>query len=240
MTLRVPCTIIEMHEKEETCTSAYANIEEQPSSSIVGEAITPEEGTLVAVQDFPKLYQGMHIFLFPIISTHIMESCGNVPLHDLGSNHIADLEQQTITALSNLDLYKGDIYNHPSVSFLSCTQLLGLECRFLEDVMSIFLNNAMKNYVFNIEHDLEIEDAPLWRSTMLSLSSSDELGRQPLLRHSNDHSTCVVGDRQMVDETHLIFHCYDVYSLMSTSLLNEKIFPLVYLDPYGSNLVIED
>ena len=56
-----------MHEEEETYTSADAAIEEKPSSSVVGEVITPEEGTLVAVQDVPKLYRGMRIFPLPII-----------------------------------------------------------------------------------------------------------------------------------------------------------------------------
>ena len=46
LTFKVPCTILEMHEEEETYTNADATIEEQPSSSIVGEVITPEEGTL--------------------------------------------------------------------------------------------------------------------------------------------------------------------------------------------------
>ena len=31
-----------------------------------------------------------------------------------------------------------------------------------------------------------------------------------------------------------------IHILMSTSLFNEKIFPLVYLDPYGVNLVIDE
>ena len=35
-----------------------------------------------------------------------MESCGNVPLHDLGSKYIADLEQHTITAQRTLDSFK--------------------------------------------------------------------------------------------------------------------------------------
>ena len=92
MTYRVPCIILEMHEEEETCTSADAAMEEQPSSSVVGEAITPKEGTLVVVQDVPKLYQGMHMFPLSIISTHHMEDFVDVPLHDLRSKYIADLE----------------------------------------------------------------------------------------------------------------------------------------------------
>ena len=83
--------------------------------------------------------------------------------------------------------------------------------------MRIFLKNPTHNYMFNIEHDQETTYAPSWRSEMLSWSSSDELGAQPLLDHSNDHSTCVAGDRQMVDEIHLISHYYDGSFLMSTS-----------------------
>ena len=106
--------------------------------------------------------------------------------------------------------------------------------------MSIVLNNPMHNYVFSIEHDLEIADAPLWRSTVLSWSSSDELGAQLVLGHSDDQYTCVVLDKQMFDERHLIFHCYDGSLLMSTSQLSKRIFPSVYLDPYGFNLVINE
>ena len=83
--------------------------------------------------------------------------------------------------------------------------------------MSIVLKNPMQKYMFNNEHEHEIENAPLWRSAVLSLSNSDELGAQPLLEHSNDHSTYVVEDRQMVDKRHLISHYYDGYFLMSTS-----------------------
>ena len=76
-----------------------------------------------------------------------------------------------------------------------CTQHFGLECRVLKDMMRIFLNNAMQSYMFSIEHDYETADAPSWRSTMLSLSNSDELGAQLLLGHSDDHYTCVTLDR---------------------------------------------
>ena len=79
------------------------------------------------------------MFPFSVTSTHHMEDCGNVPLHDLGSKYIVDLEQQTITEMRNLELFKEEIYIHPSVILLSCTQLLGLECRFVEDGMSIVL-----------------------------------------------------------------------------------------------------
>ena len=48
----------------------------------------------------------------------------------------------------------------------------------------------------------------------------------------------------MVDGGHImmddIFHYYDGSFFMSTSLLNENIFHLVYMDPYGVNLVIDE
>lgn len=37
-----------------------------------------------------------------------------------------------------------------------------------------------------------------------------------------------------------ISHYYDISFLMSTSQLNEKIFPIAYLEPYGFNLVIDE
>ena len=83
------------------------------------------------------------MFPFPIILAHHMEDCGNMLLHDQGSKHSAKLEQHTFAALGSLDFFNEDMYFHPRVPLLSCTQLLGLECRFLEDGMSIVLNHAM-------------------------------------------------------------------------------------------------
>ena len=65
-----------MYEEEETYTSTDADIEENPSSLVVGEVITPVGGTLVAVQDVPKKNQGMQMFPLSIISTHHMEGWG--------------------------------------------------------------------------------------------------------------------------------------------------------------------
>ena len=80
-------------------------------------------------------------------------------------------------------------------------------------------------------------------STTLSLSSSDELGAQLLLGNFDDHYTCVVADRKIVDGRHLmtneISHYYDRSFLMSTSQLKEKILPTTYLQPYWFNLVID-
>ena len=87
-----------------------------------------------------------------------------------------------------------------------CTQLLGLECIFLKDRMSIVRNNPMQNYMFNIGHDLETTVEPSWRSEVLSLSSNDELGVQTLLGHSNDLPICITKDRQIVFGGHLMLH----------------------------------
>ena len=119
--------------------------------------------------------------------------------------------------LSNLEMFKEEIYSHPSYSLLSCTQLFGLECGFLKDRMSIVLNNAMQKYVFNIEHELKRVHAPSWRSIALLMSSSDELGAQFTWIHSDDPHICVVVDGQMIDERHRIFHYCEGYSLMSIS-----------------------
>lgn len=73
-----------MQEEEETCTSTDTTIEEQSSSSVVGGVTTLEEGTLVVVQLVPNLYEGMHIFPLSVISAHLIEDCGNMPLHDQG------------------------------------------------------------------------------------------------------------------------------------------------------------
>ena len=77
-----------MHEEEDTYTNTGAAIEEQSSSSIVGEVITSVGGTLVAIQDVPKQNQGMEMFPLSIISSHHMEGFGDMPLRELGSKQI--------------------------------------------------------------------------------------------------------------------------------------------------------
>lgn len=42
-----------------------------------------------------------------------------------------------------LDWFKEEIYSHPGFSRMSCAQHFQLECRFLEDKMSIILINPM-------------------------------------------------------------------------------------------------
>ena len=69
-----------MHEEEETYTSTGEIVEEHPSPSlVVGGVITLVGGTLVVVQNVPKINQGMQIFPLPIISANHMEDCGNMP-----------------------------------------------------------------------------------------------------------------------------------------------------------------
>ena len=146
--------------------------------------------------------------------------------------------------LRTLEWFKEEMYSHLVISFLSCIQHFGLECRVLEDRMRIILINPMQNCMFNIVHDHEKTYAPSWRSFVLSLRSSDKLGAQLLLEHSNDLSTCIALDRQMVDGRHLmmddISHYYDGSFLMRTSHLNEKIFPTTCLEPYGLNVFIDE
>ena len=82
---------------EETCISTITTLEEQPSTSAVEGANMIERGTLAAIQDVPKAHKGMIEFPPSIIAANILEGCGNLPLHDQGSIHIVDLEQQDCT-----------------------------------------------------------------------------------------------------------------------------------------------
>ena len=74
-------------------------MEEQPHESTVGAANTLEEGTLAALQEIPKSHQGMKEFLLSMVAANSFDSCGNLLLHDQGSNPITDLEQHDCTTL---------------------------------------------------------------------------------------------------------------------------------------------
>ena len=106
--------------------------------------------------------------------------------------------------LRNLDLFKEETNIHPNVSLMSYTQPLSLGCRFLEDGMSIVLKNTLQNYVFNIGHDIEAENATSWKSISMLLSSNDELGAQPLLENSNEIPMFMTKDGQIVVRGHLM------------------------------------
>ena len=85
---------------EEIRTNTDETMEEKKKKPTVGGTIKLEEQTLAAIQNYPKLHQGMPKFPFPIVSTNFMEGC--IPLHDQGSTHTADLEQQTCTCCAAL------------------------------------------------------------------------------------------------------------------------------------------
>ena len=77
---------------DETSTSAVTTLEEQPSTSANGLAISLEERTIAAIQGDPKFHQGMN--KVPLsISENILEDCGNSSLYDQESTHIANVEQ---------------------------------------------------------------------------------------------------------------------------------------------------
>ena len=71
------------------------------------------------------------------------------------------------------------------------------------------------------------------------MSSSDELGAQPLLEHSNDLPIGMIKDGQIVVGGHLmmdnISHGCDGYFLMDLSHHDGRFLPTTYLDPYGVN-----
>ena len=75
---------------EETCTSSITTLEEQPSTSENGVAISLEERTIVAIQGALKFHQGMNEVPLSI-SENILEGCGNSSLYDQESTQIANI-----------------------------------------------------------------------------------------------------------------------------------------------------
>ena len=67
-------------------------LKDQPSTPAVEGANMVEEGTLAAIQDVPKAYQGMIEFPPSIIAANLFEGCGNLLLHDPESSLTANLE----------------------------------------------------------------------------------------------------------------------------------------------------
>ena len=72
-------------------------------------------------------------------------------MHDQGSTHIANLEQQDGTAPCNLDLIKEGMKHHPNGPLFGFTPHLGLGCEFLEDSMNFVPNKLMQNHMFILE-----------------------------------------------------------------------------------------
>ena len=77
---------------EELCPNTVTLMEEKLHASTVGAANTLEEGTLAALQEVPKYHQGMKIFPQPNFASISFDNCGNLLLHDQGSNPIATIE----------------------------------------------------------------------------------------------------------------------------------------------------
>ena len=78
---------------EELCPNAVTLMEEWPHASTVGAANTLEEGALSDLQEVPKYHQGMKIFPHSLVAANSFDQCGDLLLHDQGSNHIATIDQ---------------------------------------------------------------------------------------------------------------------------------------------------
>lgn len=106
--------------------------------------------------------------------------------HNQGLENLSDFEQQTITVQRTLELFKEEMYSHPSFSVLRYMQHFLLNFGVSKDGMSIVLVITIPGYGFNIVYGHETIYAPSWKSAVLSLRRSDELGAQLFLEHSND------------------------------------------------------
>ena len=77
---------------EETSDNVVTLMEEHPHASKFGAANTLEEGTLATLQEAPNAHQGMKGFPHYIVTTNSFDQCGDLLLHDQGSNPIATIE----------------------------------------------------------------------------------------------------------------------------------------------------
>ena len=77
---------------EEACDNTVTLMEKQPHASTVGAANNFEEGTLAALQEVPNAYQDMKIFPHSVVAANSFDQCGDLLLHDQGSNLIATIE----------------------------------------------------------------------------------------------------------------------------------------------------
>ena len=95
-----------------------------------------------------------------------MERVGDLFAYGLGSNSIAEIEQQDCTALCKLEGFKGELNHQPHVSLMSYTQPLRLECELLEDGVKFAPNKSMQNQKFIRELTHEIARTP-WRRVIV-------------------------------------------------------------------------
>ena len=108
-------------------------MEEQPHASTVGATNTLEEETLAALQEVPKYHQGMKIFPCSIVAENYFDQCGNLLLHDQGSNHTSTIEQLGCTALCNREKFKEKSNHHSHEPLLDCTSHWRLGFEALKD-----------------------------------------------------------------------------------------------------------
>ena len=110
--------------------------------------------------------------------------------------------------------------------------------------MSLVPNKITKNHMFILELEHDTTSTSLEILTMLSFSSNDELGTQPLLEYSNDLPIYITKGEQIDDGGHIrmdnISHVCVGYFLMSPTHHDGRFLPTTYLGPYGINLVIEE
>ena len=79
-----------------------------------------EEGTLVTLQEVPNAHQGMKVFPHYIVTANSFDQCGDLLLHDQGSNPLTTIEQLGFTTLCNMKNFKEKINHHLHEPFLDC------------------------------------------------------------------------------------------------------------------------
>ena len=68
----------------------------------------------------------MKIFPHSIVVENYFDRCGDLLLHEQGSNHTATIEQLGCTALCNMETFKEEINQHRHEPLLDCTSHLRL------------------------------------------------------------------------------------------------------------------
>ena len=75
----------------------------------------------------------MKIFPHSIVTATSFDQCGDLLLHDQGSNPIATIEQLGCTALCNMKTFKKESNHHSNEPLLDCTSHLRLGFEDLKD-----------------------------------------------------------------------------------------------------------
>ena len=147
----------------------------------------------------------MHAHSSHIVSIDLIETYENLPsgpMHNQGLEQNVDLKQQTIIAQRTLDLIKKEMKSYPSLSLMEYIKPFELKCRVLENGMSMILC-TMTGYEISIMPCFETAHVLPCRSTMLSLSSSDNEGASLFLDHSEGSFTHEVMEVKTINGRHL-------------------------------------